>query len=549
MKKRLVLFAFACIACLALFTCENQQVIGILKDLSELDWLEVTAYAGEYAMPGGSAVEPGFRPSVFEYTAYVDKDTTHFVINAGIDDKGTVVVYSDQVTGDAATLFDLLGDEVVMTLKVTRQYMETAEYRVTVIRGEPVPTAKDVVISVEPGIGAFFIGAGVLPTIKVTAVPPDTGVALNYQWYVNDQNNTRTGNPITNAEGDSYTMQAIETITERSVYYYVEITSVFEGKTGITQSAPCRVTFLNKNDLDPRSYAMADIPAGNVTVSQWNSSSFSDWSTPGFKMGRNVVTWELWETVFKYADAANYRFGREGNQGAAYFLPGNNPQTTNNVAQPIGNRLNPVTAMSWRDAVVWCNAYSEMDGLEPVYRDSNGGVLRDSRKDVDVLLDFDAVATAGYNGYRLPTYEEWNYAARGANPTGAYWNNYYPGTNSNDLIVLGKYLWCFSPELAANGGAMQTTEVGKRLPNQLWNGISYVDGLYDMKGMVGQWFDWSLRQQTNKETYATTTDIIYVFGSSINNAIEGFGNGAPVDIVPYNCHFVGLRIARNREGE
>ena len=544
MKKRLVLFA-CILALFCLSTCENQQVIHILSAPSELDWLTVTAYAGEYPMPGGASVEPAFMASVFDYTAYVDKDTTHFVIDAGINSEGTVVVYGDQVTGDATTRFDLLGDEAVVTVKATRQYMETTEYRVTVIRGEPVPTAKDVEISVEPGIGAFFIGAGVLPTIKVTAVPPGTGVAMNYQWYVNDQNNTRTGNPITNAEGDSYQMQAIETMTERNVYYYVEITTVFEGKTGITQSSPCKVTFLNKNDLDPKSYTMLDIPSGNVTASQWvlNSINFPNWSTPGFKMGQNLVTWELWEKVFKYADAANYRFGREGNQGAADFYTGNNPQTTNNVARPIGNHLNPVTAMSWRDAVIWCNAYSEMDGLEPVYRGFDGEVLRDSRKDVDVLLDFDAMA--GYNGYRLPDYHEYVYAARGANPIGEHWAEKWPGTDSDDMNVLSKYLWCFSPELSGNGGTTQTGEVGKLLPNQLWNGTAYVDGLYDMKGMVGQWFDWPLWQQKNKETYATTTDIKYQFGY-FNNTIEGYGNGAPVDIVPYNCFFVGFRVARNR---
>ena len=92
MKQRLILFA--CVLSFALSTCENQQVIHILSAPSELGWLTVIAYAGEYALPGGSAVEPAFTSSVFDYTAYVDKDATHFVIDAGMDYEGTVTVYS-----------------------------------------------------------------------------------------------------------------------------------------------------------------------------------------------------------------------------------------------------------------------------------------------------------------------------------------------------------------------------------------------------------------------------------------------------------------------
>ena len=545
MKKRLVLFVFACILALfALSTCENQQVIHILSAPSELDFLSVIAYAGEYALPGGSAVEPSLRADVFDYTAYVDKDTTHFAIDAGIDGDGTLTVSSDQVTGDTATRFDLLGDETTVTVKATRQYMETTEYRITVIRGDPVPTAKDVIISVEPGIAAFFIGAGVTPTIKVTAVPPGTGIVLDYQWYVNDQNNTRTGNPITNANEDSYTMQAIETMAERSVYYYVEITTVFEGKTGMTQSAPCAVTFTNKGKLSEKSLSMADIPAGTVTDvdgNTWGWQGIVPWSTPGFRMGRNVVTWELWKTVFDYADEANYRFANEGNQGATFsFL---SISSTNDFPEPIGNKLNPVTAISWRDAVVWCNAYSEMDGLEPVYRDSEGNVLRDSRRAVNMLLDFDAMA--GYNGYRLPTNEEWKYAAGGAYPAGSHWLDKTPGTNSTNMSELQHYIWGISPLM---GYEWRTGEVGLLLPNQLWDGGKYVDGLYDLVGMVYQWVDSPSEQKFNNEAYCKGYDYFmaptYATGSLI------------AELFPFNPREngsgtsglnMGFRLARNRD--
>ena len=548
MKQRLILFA--CVLSFALSTCENQQVIHILSAPTELSFLSVIAYAGEYALPGGSALEPSLRADVFDYTAYVDKDATHFVIDAEIDGDGTLTVHSDQVTGNTTTRFDLLGDEAVVTVKATRQYMETTEYRVTVIRGDPVPTAKDVVISVEPGIAAFFIGAGVLPTIKVTAVPPGTGIVLDYQWYVNTENNTRTGNSITGANGDSYTMQAIETMAERSVYYYVEITSVVEGKTGMTQSAPCKVTFTNKGNLNEKSLAMVDVPAGTVTEAQWDYpwgnfifiGSESDWSTPGFKMGRNVVTWELWKTVFDYAEAGNYNIGRSGNQGASGITIINSPR-------PIGNKMHPVTNIAWRDAVVWCNAYSEMDGLEPVYRDLEGNVLRDSRQAVDLLCDPDRIAD--YNGYRLPTYEEWFYAGRGANPSGDHWNDQYPGTNSKDVEnVLSKYLWTYSPGVN-NQGFYHTGEVESLRPNQLWDGGKYVDGLYDMMGMVYQWVWWFDQDQSSSAygyVLAKGTDFGFNQWSASSLSLASLYVIYPLNYADpsINTYAVGLRVARNR---
>jgi len=549
MKKRLVLFAFACMACLALFTCENQQVIGILRSPSELNFLDITAYADEYPIIGGATLEPSLRPGVFEYTVYVSKDATSFKVEASVGAAGTVEGYSeeDQKSGME---FEYTGDEPkVITLSVQRKYMDLGEYRLTLVRVETVPVAEDVEITITPRVGVFFIGSGTIPVFEVTAKLPEAGGELTYQWYMNNIASSMGGYQIAGATDSSYAMKPGETMTVRTLYYYAEITNTIDGKTGVTVSPPRAVTFIDKNQLHYKSVAMADIPAGNVeldvTVSWndlwsdlWRYNDFSDpWSTPGFWLGSYPVTWELWRTVYERADAANYRFSRSGNQGGE----NRGSTNTNKLPYPVGNEVHPVTLIGWRDAVVWCNAYSEMDGLEPVYKDSNGNVLRDSRLEVDTMID---VTKMTGNGYRLPTAEEWFYAGKGANPVYDddysaepwYWS--YPGTD--DETQAYKYVWCYSPDVAASGNR-RTGEVGTLLPVVLPNG----EELYDMLGLVYQWV-W--RPKTDGT--GQLSDETHAFGYDFSGNSAGFDDsGCLTSDIPFNAdvHFMGLRIARNKE--
>lgn len=140
-----------------------------------------------------------------------------------------------------------------------------------------------------------------------------------------------------------------------------------------------------------------------------------------FRLAMYETSYNTWYEVLKWAENNGYKIVNKGVEGV-FGEVGNE----NNMSEPGEDPKlveMPVCRLTWRDVMVWCNALSEMKGLEPVYctdkdfktplRDSTGVAFGDLENyEIEPGEVDNPYVNTNANGFRLPYVKEWEYAAR-----------------------------------------------------------------------------------------------------------------------------------------
>ncbi|MBR0167325.1 MAG: SUMF1/EgtB/PvdO family nonheme iron enzyme [Synergistaceae bacterium] len=208
-------------------------------------------------------------------------------------------------------------------------------------------------------------------------------------------------------------------------------------------------------------------------------------------------------------------------------LTGDNPSSFK------GDNL-PVENVTWLEAVRFCNAKSESEGLKPAYTIDGSKVAWDLSSD----------------GYRLPTEAEWEYSCRAGTLTPF---NLEHSIGAEEANFYGHYPYeieenYFSQhKLTTKPGIYRATtiEPGQFTPNQL--------GLYDMHGNVGEWcwdiyaeYDTSAKTNpTGPESGTRRVNRGGGWNDFAKNMRSAYRAAAPQERRLYN---VGFRVARGAIG-
>ena len=300
-----------------------------------------------------------------------------------------------------------------------------------------------------------------------------------------------------------------------------------------------------------------------------------------FRLAMYETSYNTWYEVLTWAEDNGYKIVNKGVEGVFGEVG-----KENNMSGP-GEKPKlvemPVCRLTWRDVMVWCNALSEMKGLEPVYctdkdfktplRDSTGVAFNDLKNYAIKPGEVDnPYVNTNANGFRLPYVKEWEYAARkrpdataisGRNVSGDETGSAIETTATELMngysftLSLEQNEYCWQRENSASDGPSKTytrqddtnTMLSKKTGKSISGRGMHLSGgklqnhlgFFDMSGNVPEWcFDYDV---TYGSGYKFSTARGLRGGDYLNEIVgsrcSGYKGGALVGLT------FGFRIAQN----
>ncbi len=329
------------------------------------------------------------------------------------------------------------------------------------------PPPGELTIRTQPADQTVVLGGAASFLVDAVSTRP-----LAYQWYFN-------GVPLAGQTDSSLDLNRVK--AGHAGKYHVRL-------MGGRQTLDSATAMLTVRAAAPPSTGipagMAFIPAGPFQMGDAFNEGYGDErpvhsvQVSAFFMDKFEVTKALWDEVYQWALAHGYSFDRSGGGKAANH---------------------PVHSIRWDDAVKWCNARSEKEGLTPCYYTaaSQSTVYRSGY----VALANNAVKWTA-NGYRLPTEAEWEKAARGGLQGKRFpWGDTISHSQAN-YSSTGSPAYDLSPTREFHptyktGDYPYTSPVGSFAANGY--------GLHDLAGNVGEWC-WDAYSDTWYGQSGATTD-------------------------------------------